>query len=56
MQHRISVSIHLLANDAGCVWRHSYDPETGAVSPFRSGYVNRTCKPDDLSDPAPSAR
>ncbi|HVF00965.1 MAG TPA: hypothetical protein VNA27_06445 [Rubrobacteraceae bacterium] len=29
--------IHLLANDAGCVWRHSYDPETGAVFPFRSG-------------------
>ena len=41
-----SVSIHLLANDTGCVWRHSYDPETGAVSPFRSGYVNRTCEPD----------
>ena len=41
-----SVSIHLLANDAGCVWRHSYDPETGEVSPFRSGYVNRPCEPD----------
>ncbi len=41
-----SVSIHLLANDTGCVWRHSYDPETGAVSPFRSGYVNRPCEPD----------
>ncbi|QIN80161.1 hypothetical protein GBA65_18415 [Rubrobacter marinus] len=42
-----SVSIHLLANDTGCVWRHSYDPETGAVSPFRSGYANRPCPPDD---------
>ena len=41
-----SVSIHLLANDTGCVWRHSYDPETGAVYPFRSGYVNRPCEPD----------
>jgi len=41
-----SVSIHLLANDTGCVWRHSYDPETGNVSPFRSGYVNRPCEPD----------
>ena len=38
-----SVSLHLLANDTGCVWRHSYDPETGTVSPFRSGYVNRPC-------------
>jgi predicted metal-dependent enzyme (double-stranded beta helix superfamily) len=42
-----SVSIHLLANDTGCVWRHSYDPDTGAVSPFRSGYVNRSCDPGE---------
>ena len=42
-----SVSIHLLANDTGCVWRHTYDPETGVVSPFRSGYVNRPCGPGD---------
>jgi len=41
-----SVSVHLLANDAGCVWRHSFDPETGSVSPFRSGYANRPCKPE----------
>jgi 3-mercaptopropionate dioxygenase len=32
-----SVSIHLLTNDTGCVWRHSYDPESGAATPFRSG-------------------
>jgi 3-mercaptopropionate dioxygenase len=38
-----SVSIHLLANDTGCVWRHSYDEQTGEVSPFRSGYVNAEC-------------
>ena len=41
-----SVSIHLLANDTGCVWRHSYDPEKGTISPFRSGYANRPCPPD----------
>jgi len=38
-----SVSVHLLANDTGCVWRHAYDPDTGAVSPFKSGYANRPC-------------
>lgn len=42
-----SVSIHLLANDTGCVWRHAFDPETGAVSPFRSGYVNRPCEDEE---------
>jgi 3-mercaptopropionate dioxygenase len=35
-----SVSIHLLANDTGCVLRHTYDEETGEARPFRSGYVN----------------
>jgi 3-mercaptopropionate dioxygenase len=38
-----SVSIHLLTNDTGCVWRHAYDPVTGHASPFRSGYVNVAC-------------
>jgi 3-mercaptopropionate dioxygenase len=38
-----SVSIHLLTNDTGCVWRHAYDPDTGASRPFRSGYVNVAC-------------
>jgi predicted metal-dependent enzyme (double-stranded beta helix superfamily) len=38
-----SVSIHLLTNDTGCVWRHAYDPATGAARPFRSGYVNVPC-------------
>jgi predicted metal-dependent enzyme (double-stranded beta helix superfamily) len=41
-----SVSLHLLANDTGCVWRHSFDPASGAVSPFRSGYANRPCPPE----------
>jgi len=39
-----SVSIHLLTNDTGCVWRHAYDPDTGEQSPFRSGYVNVDCE------------
>ena len=49
-----SVSIHLLTNDTGCVWRHAYDPKTGEVRPFRSGYVNRPCEPvpSSLSQPA----
>lgn len=38
-----SVSIHLLGNDTGCVWRHAYEPETGAVRPFKSGWSNREC-------------
>jgi 3-mercaptopropionate dioxygenase len=38
-----SVSIHLLTNDTGCVWRHAYDPDSGAEQPFRSGYVNVDC-------------
>jgi 3-mercaptopropionate dioxygenase len=41
-----SVSIHLLTNDTGCVWRHAYEPESGAVRPFRSGYVNVACDED----------
>ncbi len=41
-----SVSIHLLTNDTGCVWRHSYDADSGEPSPFRSGYVNVACADD----------
>jgi 3-mercaptopropionate dioxygenase len=41
-----SVSIHLLTNDTGCVWRHSYDPESGEEHAFRSGYVNVPCEDD----------
>jgi 3-mercaptopropionate dioxygenase len=39
-----SISIHLLANDTACVWRHKFEPETGAVTPFRSGYANAPCR------------
>ena len=41
-----SVSIHLLTNDTGCIWRHAYDADSGAVTPFRSGYVNVLCDED----------
>jgi predicted metal-dependent enzyme (double-stranded beta helix superfamily) len=44
-----SVSIHLLTNDTGCVWRHAYDAESGEARPFRSGYVNVAC--EDLPQP-----
>lgn len=40
-----SVSIHLLANDTGCVLRHTFDEETGEARPFRSGYANAACAP-----------
>lgn len=41
-----SVSIHLLANDTACVWRHRFEPAAGTVSAFRSGYSNSPCPPD----------
>jgi 3-mercaptopropionate dioxygenase len=41
-----SVSIHLLANDTGCVARHTFDEQTGEARPFRSGYVNAACNGD----------
>jgi 3-mercaptopropionate dioxygenase len=41
-----SVSIHLLTNDTGCVWRHAYDADSGKRSDFRSGYVNVPCDED----------
>lgn len=39
-----SISLHLLGNDVGCVLRHRFEPDTGAVAPFRSGYTNRKCE------------
>jgi 3-mercaptopropionate dioxygenase len=38
-----SVSIHLLANDTACVWRHRFDPAAGTMQAFRSGYSNAPC-------------
>jgi predicted metal-dependent enzyme (double-stranded beta helix superfamily) len=43
-----SVSIHLLANDTACIWRHKYDPGAGTVAAFRSGYSNVKCPPERL--------
>ena len=45
--HEASVSIHLLTNDTGCVWRHAYDPVSGTARPFRSGYANAPCDQPD---------
>ena len=42
-----SVSIHLLANDTACVWRHKFEPDARTVTPFRSGYSNAPCPPED---------
>jgi predicted metal-dependent enzyme (double-stranded beta helix superfamily) len=42
-----SVSIHLLTNDTGCVWRHAFDPDSGEARPFRSGYVNVPCEEEE---------
>jgi predicted metal-dependent enzyme (double-stranded beta helix superfamily) len=39
-----SVSIHLLGNDTGCTWRHTFTPESGEVRPFRSGWSNVPCR------------
>ncbi|MEH1858238.1 MAG: cysteine dioxygenase family protein [Nostoc sp.] len=39
-----SVSIHILGNDTGCVWRHQFIPESHSVKSFRSGYSNAPCK------------
>ena len=45
-----SISIHLLANDTACVWRHKFEPASGVVTAFRSGYANAPC-PDDPAAP-----
>lgn len=42
-----SVSIHVLGNDTGCIWRHQFTPETHTVRSFRSGYSNAPCKEED---------
>lgn len=39
-----SVSLHLLGNDNGCIWRHRFEPETQQVAPFRSGWLNVECR------------
>ena len=39
-----SVSLHLLGNDNGCIWRHRFFPEEEKVVAFKSGYVNVPCR------------
>lgn len=38
-----SVSLHLLGNDNGCIWRHRFEPEESRVEPFKSGWLNVPC-------------
>jgi 3-mercaptopropionate dioxygenase len=38
-----SISLHLLANDTGCVTRQKFDEATGRVDAFRSGWSNKPC-------------
>lgn len=42
-----SVSLHLLNNDNGCIWRHRFDPADGSVQPFRSGWLNVPCSEEE---------
>jgi 3-mercaptopropionate dioxygenase len=44
-----SISLHLLANDTGCVLRQKFDPTTGRVDAFRSGWSNKPC-PEPVAD------
>lgn len=39
-----SVSLHLLGNDNGCIWRHQFEPEAERVQPFKSGWLNVACR------------
>ena len=39
-----SVSLHLLANDIGCVVRQKFDAASGRSEPFRSGWNNAPCE------------
>lgn len=42
-----SISIHLLANDIGCVVRHAFDVEKATSRAFRSGYSNMACDAEE---------
>jgi predicted metal-dependent enzyme (double-stranded beta helix superfamily) len=51
ISEQTSVSIHLLANDTACVWRHRFHPEEHTVTAFRSGYSNAPCPPEKEHHP-----
>jgi predicted metal-dependent enzyme (double-stranded beta helix superfamily) len=38
-----SVSLHLLGNDNGCIWRHRFVPDEQRIEPFKSGWLNVPC-------------
>ncbi|MGI8476752.1 MAG: hypothetical protein ACR2OO_10325 [Thermomicrobiales bacterium] len=42
-----SVSLHLLGNDNGCIWRHRFHPDERRVEPFKSGWLNVPCAAAD---------
>jgi predicted metal-dependent enzyme (double-stranded beta helix superfamily) len=45
-----SVSLHLLGNDNGCIWRHRFHPDEGRVEPFKSGWLNVGCRETQAAD------
>ena len=45
-----SVSLHLLGNDNGCIWRHRFHPDEGRVEPFKSGWLNVPCVESAAAD------
>jgi len=50
-----SISIHLLANDTGCVVRHAFEPQHARVRAFRSGYSNVACVAEEPAGSEASA-
>ncbi len=44
---RPSCSVHVYGRDIGTLERHSYDPDSGAISKFVSGYCNVLRDEDD---------
>ncbi len=41
---RATVSIYVLGNDTGYIWRHQFILESESVKSFRSMYSNAPCK------------
>lgn len=44
-----SVSLHLLGNDNGCIWRHRFLPDEDRVEPFKSGWLNVPCTSEEAA-------
>lgn len=45
-----SVSLHLLGNDNGCLWRHQFVPEEEVIRPFKSGWLNVPCQEEQVQE------